>query len=85
MQIFRCALRESPSSVIGNDCIIALVEGLCSSFNIHLVGLLGKDDDPTHSLEVEPIVESERNSLCHVILQICRKKNYVLSPQPFHH
>jgi len=60
--------------VLANDCITALVEGLCSSFYRHLLGLLWKDDDPTHSPEAKPIVDSEWNSFCHVILKICRKK-----------
>lgn len=77
MQIFRCALRESPSSVLANDCITALAEGLCSSFYRHLLGLLWKDGDPAHSPEAEPIVDSEWNSFCHVILQICRKTKII--------
>ncbi|BAT81104.1 hypothetical protein VIGAN_03076200 [Vigna angularis var. angularis] len=76
-QIFRCALRESPSSVLANDCITALAEGLCSSFYRHLLGLLWKDGDPAHSPEAEPIVDSEWNSFCHVILQICRKNKII--------
>ncbi|XP_027940557.1 anaphase-promoting complex subunit 1 isoform X2 [Vigna unguiculata] len=76
-QIFRCALRESPSSVLANDCITALAEGLCSSFYRHLLGLLWKDGDPAHSPEAEPIVDSEWNSFCHVILQICRKNRII--------
>jgi len=60
--------------VLANDCITTLVEGLCSSFYRHLLGLHWKDDDPAHSLEAKPILESKWNSLCHVILQICRKK-----------
>jgi len=77
MQIFRCALRESPSSALANDCITALAEGLSSSFYKHLLGLLWKDDDPADSTEAEPIVDSEWNSFCHVIMQICRKSKII--------
>ncbi|ESW13748.1 hypothetical protein PHAVU_008G222900 [Phaseolus vulgaris] len=76
-QIFRCALRESPSSALANDCITALAEGLYSSFYRHLLGLFWKDDDPAHSSEAEPIVDSEWNSFCHVIMQICRKSKTI--------
>lgn len=73
MQIFRCALRQSPSSALANDCITALAEGLRSSFYRHLLGLLWKDSDPAHLSETESIVDSEWDSFCHVIMQICRK------------
>ncbi|TKY56880.1 Anaphase-promoting complex subunit 1 [Spatholobus suberectus] len=77
MQIFRCALRQSPSSTLSNDCITALAEGLCSSFYRHLLGLLWKDGDPAHLSEAESSVDSEWDSFCHVILQICRKYNII--------
>lgn len=73
MQIFRCALRQSPSSALANDCITALAEGLRSSFYRHLLGLLWKDGDPAHLSDAESIVDSEWDSFCHVIMQICRK------------
>ncbi|KAL2665396.1 hypothetical protein AAZX31_02G241900 [Glycine max] len=72
-QIFRCALRQSPSSALANDCITALAEGLHSSFYRHLLGLLWKDGDPAHLSDAESIVDSEWDSFCHVIMQICRK------------
>ncbi|KAG5109684.1 hypothetical protein JHK82_038907 [Glycine max] len=76
-QIFRCALRQSPSSTLANDCIAALAEGLRSSYYRHLLGLLWKDSDPAHLSETESIVDSEWDSFCHVIMQICRKYNII--------
>ncbi|RDY02269.1 Anaphase-promoting complex subunit 1, partial [Mucuna pruriens] len=72
-QIFRCALRQSPSSTLANDCITALAEGLSSSFYRHLLGLLWKDGDPSNLSEAESSVDSEWDSFCHVIMQLCRK------------
>nr|KYP73070.1 Anaphase-promoting complex subunit 1 [Cajanus cajan] len=71
--IFRCALRQSPSSTLANDCITALAEGLRSSFYRHLLGILWKDGDPAHLSEAESSVDSEWGCFCHVIMQICRK------------
>ncbi|MED6170431.1 hypothetical protein PIB30_030855 [Stylosanthes scabra] len=74
-QMFRCALRQSPSSLLANDCITALAEGLSSSFYRHFLGVLWRDGDPAHFLEAESSVDSEWNSFCHVIMQLCRKSN----------
>ncbi|KAK7320591.1 hypothetical protein VNO77_30211 [Canavalia gladiata] len=76
-QIFRCALRQSPSSSLANDCITALAEGLDSSFYKHFLGLLWKDGDPAHLSGAESSVDSEWDSFCRVIMQICRKSNII--------
>ncbi|XP_015931282.1 anaphase-promoting complex subunit 1 isoform X1 [Arachis duranensis] len=74
-QMFRCALRQSPSSLLANDCITALAEGLSSSFYRHFLGVFWRDGDPAHLLEAESSVDSEWDSFCHVIMQLCRKSN----------
>nr|XP_029143708.1 anaphase-promoting complex subunit 1 isoform X4 [Arachis hypogaea] len=74
-QMFRCALRQSPSSLLANDCITALAEGLSSSFYRHFLGVFWRDGDPAHLSETESSVDSEWDSFCHVIMQLCRKSN----------
>ncbi|XP_020962926.1 anaphase-promoting complex subunit 1 isoform X4 [Arachis ipaensis] len=74
-QMFRCALRQSPSSLLANDCITALAEGLSSSFYRHFLGVLWRDGDPAHLSEAKSSVDSEWDSFCHVIMQLCRKSN----------
>ncbi|KAI5424269.1 hypothetical protein KIW84_030457 [Lathyrus oleraceus] len=75
--MFRCALRQSPSSSLANDCITALAEGIGSGFYRHFLGLLWKDDYPTDFSEVESNVDSEWDSFCRVIMKIGRKSNIV--------
>ena len=75
--MFRCALQQSPSSSLADDCITALAEGLNSSFYRHFLGLLWKDGDPAHLSEAESSVDSEWDSFSHVIMQICRKSNII--------
>lgn len=77
VQMFRCALRQSPSSSLANDCITALADGLSSSFYRHFIGLLWKNDDPADLSETESSVDSEWGSFCHVIMQICGKYNII--------
>lgn len=77
VQMFRCALRQSPSSSLANDCITALAEGLGSSFYRHFLGLLWNDGDPADLSEAESSVDSEWDSFCRVIMQICRKSNII--------
>lgn len=77
VQMFRCALRQSPSSSLANDCITALAEGLGSSFYKHFLGLLWKDGDPADLSEAESSVDSEWESFCCVIMKICRKPNII--------
>ncbi|XP_027331009.1 anaphase-promoting complex subunit 1 isoform X2 [Abrus precatorius] len=76
-QIFRCALQQSPSSSIANDCITALAEGLGSSFYRHFLGLLWKDGDAAHLPEAESNVDSEWDCFCRVIMQICSQSNII--------
>ncbi|KAJ1401187.1 putative anaphase-promoting complex subunit 1, partial [Sesbania bispinosa] len=80
-QMFRCALRQSPSSSLANDCITALAEGLGSSFYRHFLGLLWNDGDPADLSEAESSHDSEWDSFCRVIMQICRKSN-IISQKP---
>lgn len=77
VQIFRCALRQSPSSSLANDCITALADGLGSSFYRHFLGLLWKDGDPPDLSEAESSVDSEWDSFYRVIMKICRKPNII--------
>ncbi|OIW16199.1 hypothetical protein TanjilG_18914 [Lupinus angustifolius] len=74
-QVFRCALQQSPSSLLASDCNTALAEGLSSSSYRHFLGRLWKDGDPAHLSEAESSVDSEWESFCGVIMQICRKSN----------
>ncbi|KAI4306844.1 hypothetical protein L6164_030088 [Bauhinia variegata] len=80
-QMFRCTLQRSPSSLLANDCLTALAEGLNSSFYRHFLGLLWKDGDPAQLSEADPSVDLEWDSFCHVILQLCRKSN-MMSQKP---
>jgi anaphase-promoting complex subunit 1 len=75
--MFRCALRQSPSSSLANDCITALAEGLGSSFYRHFLGLIWKDDYSTDLSEAESSVDSEWDSFCRVIMKMCRKSNII--------
>ncbi|KAK7300517.1 hypothetical protein RJT34_11363 [Clitoria ternatea] len=80
-QIYRCSLRQSPSSSLANDCITALADGLDSSFYRHFLGLLWKEGDPAHLSIAESSVDSEWDSFCRVIMQICRKSNVISQKQ----
>jgi len=75
--MFRCALRQSPSSSLANDCITALAEGLGSSFYRYFLGRLWKDDYPTDFSEAESSVDSEWDSFNRVIMKICRQFNNI--------
>ncbi|KAF7828197.1 anaphase-promoting complex subunit 1 isoform X1 [Senna tora] len=75
MKMFRCALRQSPSSLLANDCITALAEGLSFSFYRYLLGHLWKDGDPAHLTVADSGVDSEWDSFCRVIMQLCRESN----------
>ncbi|KAF7837560.1 myosin-6-like isoform X2 [Senna tora] len=75
MKMFRCALRQSPSSLLANDCITALAEGLSFSFYRYLLGHLWKDGDPAHLTVADYGVDSEWDSFCRVIMQLCRESN----------
>lgn len=75
--MFRCALRQSPSSLLANDCITALAEGLSFRFYRYFLGHLWKDGNPAHLSEADFCVDSEWNSFSRVIMQMCRKSNSV--------
>ncbi|XP_038722804.1 anaphase-promoting complex subunit 1 [Tripterygium wilfordii] len=76
-QMFRCALRRSPSSSLANDCITAMAEGLGSSFYNHFLGLLWGDGDSAYLSKADSSVNSEWDSFCSVILQMCRKTSVI--------
>ncbi|KAK4273718.1 hypothetical protein QN277_017057 [Acacia crassicarpa] len=86
LKMYRCALRRSPSSLLTNDCITALAEGLSFSFYRYFLGLFWRDGDPDHLSD--SCVDSEWDSFCNVIMQICRKstlmsqKHSTLVPYP---
>ncbi|KAJ0045529.1 hypothetical protein Pint_06537 [Pistacia integerrima] len=72
-QMFRCALRQNPSSSLTNDCITALAEGLNSSFYNYFLVLLWGDGDSAYLSEANSAVDSEWNSFCGVIMQMGRR------------
>ncbi|OMO50083.1 Anaphase-promoting complex subunit 1 [Corchorus capsularis] len=74
-QMFRCALRKSPSSSLANDCITAMAEGLSPrNYSLFLVHLWG-DGDIRYLSEANSTVDSEWNSFCYIIMQICKKSS----------
>ncbi|KAJ6768158.1 hypothetical protein OIU74_021929 [Salix koriyanagi] len=72
-QMFRCTLRRSPSSSLVNDCITAMSEGLSSGFYNHFLVLLWGDSNSDYLSRADSCVDSEWNSFCNIILQMCRK------------
>jgi anaphase-promoting complex subunit 1 len=72
-QMFRCTLRRSPSSSLVNDCITAMAEGLSSGFYNHFLALLWGDSNSDYLSRADSSVDSEWNSFCNIILQMCRK------------
>ena len=70
--MFRCALRRSPSSLLANDCITAMAEGLSSSFYSHFVSLLWKDGHSGYLSEADNGVNTEWDSFCSIIMQMCK-------------
>ncbi|KAJ6350382.1 hypothetical protein OIU78_006531 [Salix suchowensis] len=72
-QMFRCTLRRSPSSSLVNDCITAMSEGLNSGFYNHFLVLLWGDSNSDYLSRADSCVDSEWNSFCNIILQMCRK------------
>ncbi|EXB88404.1 Anaphase-promoting complex subunit 1 [Morus notabilis] len=71
-QMFRCALRRSPSSSLVNDCITTMAEGLCSNFYSHFLSLLWQDGDSAYLSEADIGINSEWDSFCSIVLQMCR-------------
>ncbi|KAK3042882.1 hypothetical protein RJ639_001155 [Escallonia herrerae] len=75
-EIFRCTLRRTPSSSLANDCITAMAEGLMPSFYSHFVTLLWGDGDSAYLADADSSVDSEWESFCSVILQMCGKSRH---------
>ncbi|XP_059457851.1 anaphase-promoting complex subunit 1 [Corylus avellana] len=71
-QMFRCAFRRSPSSLLADDCITAMAERLSSSFYGHFLGLLWKDGDSAYLADADSSVNSEWDSFCSIIMQMCK-------------
>ncbi|KAM7271463.1 hypothetical protein ACFE04_030677 [Oxalis oulophora] len=72
-QMFRCALRRSPTSSLANDCITAIAEGLTSDFYTHFLVLLWRDGDSAFLSEADTNVDSEWQSFCSIIMKMCGK------------
>ncbi|XP_021295540.1 anaphase-promoting complex subunit 1 [Herrania umbratica] len=81
-QMFRCALRRSPSSSLANDCITAMAEGLSPSFYNHFIVLLWGDGDSGYLSEANSTVGSEWNAFCDIIMQMCKKSSVVSQEIP---
>lgn len=78
MQMFRCALRRSPSSSLADDCITAMAEGVSAGiYNRFLVCLWG-NGHAAYLSEAESNVDSEWDSFSDLIVQMCR--NYKVIP-----
>ncbi|XP_058110276.1 anaphase-promoting complex subunit 1 isoform X2 [Magnolia sinica] len=77
-QVFRCALRRSPSSSLTNDCITAMAEGLHPYFYNHFVTLLWGDSGSTYLSNADSCVDSEWNSFSSIVMQLCSNR---FSPQ----
>lgn len=75
--MFRCILRRSPSSSLVNDCITAMAEGLSSSFYNHFLVLLWGDSDSDYLSRADSRVDSEWDSFCNIILQMCAKSSVI--------
>ncbi|KAL0003395.1 hypothetical protein SO802_017176 [Lithocarpus litseifolius] len=71
-QMFRCVFRRSPSSLLADDCITAMAEGLSSSFYGHFLGLLWKDGDSAYLSNADSSVNLEWDSFCTIITQMCK-------------
>nr|POE46089.1 anaphase-promoting complex subunit 1 [Quercus suber] len=71
-QMFRCVFRRSPSSLLADDCITAMAEGLSSSFYGHFLGLLWKDGDSAYLSNADSSVNLEWDSFCTILTQMCK-------------
>ncbi|CAL5412771.1 unnamed protein product [Camellia sinensis] len=72
-QIYRCTLRRSPSSSLATDCIAAMAEGLTSSSYNEFLLLLWGNGDSAYLAKPDSSVDSEWESFCSVIMQMCRR------------
>lgn len=77
-QMFRCALRRSPSSSLADDCIAAMAEGLHPSFYNHFVVFLWGNSDFTYLSNVDSCADSEWDSFSSVIMQLCGNSRFKL-------
>lgn len=69
--MFRCVFRRSPSSLLTDDCISAMAEGLSSSFYRHFLGLLWKDGGSAYLSNADSSISAEWDSFCSIIMQMC--------------
>lgn len=69
--MFRCVFRRSPSSLLTDDCIAAMAEGLSSSFYRHFLGLLWKDGGSAYLSNADSSISAEWDSFCSIIMQMC--------------
>ncbi|PIA32336.1 hypothetical protein AQUCO_04500142v1 [Aquilegia coerulea] len=70
-QMFRCALRRSPSSSLTNDCITAMAEGLHSTFYNHFLVLLWGDGNSGYLAKADSCLDSEWEAFNNIIMHIC--------------
>ncbi|KAI3988958.1 hypothetical protein MKX01_016529 [Papaver californicum] len=76
-QVFRCALRRSPSSSLANDCITAMAHGLHSNLYSHFLVILWGDGDSAYLSNADSCVNSEWEAFGNTILQMCRKLKFI--------
>ena len=80
--MFRCALQRSPSSLLANDSITAMAEGLNPSFYNHFLVLLWEDAGSGYLSEANSTVDSEWSSFSDTILHMCKKSSVVSQEIP---
>ncbi|OVA02727.1 Anaphase-promoting complex subunit 1 [Macleaya cordata] len=76
-QVFRCALRRSPSSSLANDCITAMAEGVHSTFYNHFLVLLWGDGDSAYLSNADSCVDSEWEAFSNIIMQMSREVKFI--------
>ncbi|XP_057979662.1 anaphase-promoting complex subunit 1 isoform X2 [Malania oleifera] len=81
-QMFRCALRRSPSSSLADDCITAMAEGLSFNFYIHFLVLLWGDDSSTYLSKGDSSVDSQWESFSSTLIHMGRKGGATLKKLP---
>ncbi|KAK6929487.1 Anaphase-promoting complex subunit 1, middle domain [Dillenia turbinata] len=78
-KVFRCALRQSPSSTLAEECVAAMAEGLSSDFYNHFLVLLWGDNNLAHSSMVDSGIDTEWESFRSIVRQMCGKSREQLS------
>lgn len=78
MQVLRCALRQNPSSVLVNDCITALAEGMHPSFYNHFIALLWSDAEYAYLLNTDSCAEAEWESFAGILMKFCKNSGLVV-------